>query len=234
MRAAYRGTWAAQDAEIVMGNYIEKYMNDNKLTEITVLNLGSTHTDELNHLPDVIKNKINFIGFDNNPIAGNVPKSKYKSYKFIVGDIFKFDFSNLDAKADLVINRAFLHHCTTEQKNKVFEFCDAVLNDNGRVINIDWFIGDWETEKERCDAIRKYAELHCKLRPGHPTPELMIADSLRLEVPDFRGGKMDSVKHTIDMIKNLKMNIELSEPVCNNPTVSDPKLFGQYVIIATK
>lgn len=227
-------SWYDLDTRKDISEKVDEYISSKNRKNYNIAVFGSPGCQELKDISDETKAKINITAFDIKPIITE-ESSKYKSFVYNENDIFGFDFEKeFENKFDIVVNRWFLHHCTTSQKNKVFEISKNILRNNGKLITVDYFIPSWKTLEERINAVRLYTSYHTKFAKKMPHVESMINLSKKIDHSDFKGGKMDSINHVGQMVLDAGLHKIEVGTICSNPNIDNPDLWGQYIIVASK
>jgi len=108
---------------------VKKYINK---SNVKVLDIGCGPAEILDSLP-----KIQYYGFDINPIFINSAKKKYEGRgKFYCKKFTNKDIKNLP-KFDHVLLLGILHHLNDEEINQLMRNVKKVLKKNGNIITLD-------------------------------------------------------------------------------------------------
>jgi len=205
-----------------------------KIPNIDVALIGSSDARELTFVPKDIRSKMNIICFDSCD-KEDVPKEfkkSFNSYSLIKCNFLTFNIEEIENKFDVVVNRWFLHHCTTEQKKDVLLMSKKLMKSKGFYFVLDWFIPDWKEgdEKDYLNKVLDYHTYHSLYGISFNKTKL-IARANGRENPDYLGGKFISIKKFHSIVSKCNFDYEL-ESVAPN-LVTDPILFGQFLYTLT-
>lgn len=140
----------------------------------------------------------------------NHAKNKYKKINFINEDAFKW---NSKDKFDLIIVTAGVHHLPWNKQEKFIKKISTLLNEKGKVIIADPYIGNYSNEKER------------KLTSAKLGYEYLVAT---IE----NGGTNDVIKAAIDVMSNDIFLIEWKNSINKIETVVN-KYFKKVKLVKT-
>jgi cyclopropane fatty-acyl-phospholipid synthase-like methyltransferase len=112
-----------------------------------------------------------------------------------------------DVKFDIVLNRWFLHHLTTNNKKDFFIKCKNLTKDSGVIFSIDYFFKKFSNITERLVCATEYNQYRSLYSP-EPNLEKFLNVVKDIEVENYRGGKMDSIDNIESMLKSLDLKVE--------------------------
>jgi FkbM family methyltransferase len=209
----------------------------NKISKIPNLNIaliGSPDARELTFIPKEIRSQMSIVCFDSCDKEDVSPdfKKSFKSYEYIKCNFLTFNVDSIEHKFDVVVNRWFLHHCTTEQKKEVLLLTKKLIKQKGVAFVLDWFIPDWKDgdEKDYLNKVLEYHTYHSLYGISFNKTKL-IARANGRENPDYLGGKFTSIKKFHSIISKCNFDYDL-ESVAPN-LVTNPVLFGQFLYTLT-
>lgn len=217
-----------------ISSVLEEYMTNINSVEVNGLVLGSPDCKELSELSPEFRNKINLFCYDFS--SGQSDKSSFKNFYFKQGNVFHQGIDDLySGRIDFVLNRWFLHHCTTKEKRIVFDIADSVLVENGLHVIVDWFIPDYDVDEDTGmadkDSLWKsynlYFDYQAKfdLKPADWRVERTFNE---FENSGGRGGKFFSTEKIEELIDDY--SYEYQKHSLHDPdTVDNPELFGQFL-----
>lgn len=217
-----------------ISSVLKEYMTNTNSDEINGLVLGSPDCKELSELPPEFRNRINLFCYDFS--SGQEDKNSFKTFYFKQGNLFEQGIDELySGRIDFVLNRWFLHHCTTKEKRNVFDIVDSVLVENGLHVIADWFIPDYVVDEDTGMADKESLWKSYNLFFDYQAKfDLKPADwRIRGTFEEFensggRGGKFFSTEKIEEFIEDYSYGYEkisLHDP----DTVDDAELFGQFL-----
>ena len=211
-------------------NFIESYCNLE--IEYNILIVGSPNAWEIQDVDINTKSKINLVCIDLSNVFENEFKNStygFKSAKFISANIFKFE---TDVKFDIILNRWFLHHLTTNNKKDFFTKCQNLTKDSGVIFSIDYFFKTFSNITERLICATEYNQYRSLYSP-EPNLEKFLNVVKDVEVENYRGGKMDSIDNIQSMLESLGLKVEY-EYTSDAYEVDNPELWGHYILKTRK
>lgn len=241
---AYKTKFDYQQREAIQQE-IQNYAKESE--DFTLYMFGSPDCKEIVSLDSSIKKRINLFVFD-----FELKKSKdlpdledFNTVSLFRGDFFEQIHLRSDLpedalvrqtpngveNTDLVLHRWFLHHCNDDQKLETFKISHDILNDNGRMILIDWFIPDFNTSDERWDSCERYYNYQKKydMAPGvwRQKKNFKVVDK-----PNGWGGKFTSCLKIETML--MRAGFSFERTFLHEGEVDNPKLFGAVMYVCEK
>ena len=210
--------------------FIEAYCDSD--LEYSILIVGSPNAWEIQDVSSTVKSKINLVCVDLSSVFENEFKhstSGFKTSKFINANIFHFE---TDTQFDIVLNRWFLHHLTTRNKEDFFTKCKNLTKESGAVISIDYFFKKFSNMNERLACAAEYNQYRALYSP-EPSLEKFLNAVKDAEVENYRGGKMDCIDNLQSMLESLGLKVEY-EYTSDASEVDNPELWGHYILKAIK
>lgn len=195
----------------------------------SVLLVGSPNAWELKDISFDVRSKINLTCIDlSSAFEPEFSRctADYASVQFIKGNVFNFITDN---RFDIIVNRWFLHHLTTKNKNDFFTKCKSLLNYNGVIISIDYFFTKFSNLDERLIAAGKYNEYRSKYSP-EPGLAKFLNRVRTAEVEDYLGGKMDCIDNFKLMIDSVGLRTDYRY-TSDSLEIENPELWGHYIIL---
>ena len=117
---------------------IEEILAKNEI--VCILSAGSGIDFIAYHLKKTFRDKIRITAFDVSSECMAINRELFNdSFEYIVGDIFKHDFSN--KKYDIVYNTGLLEHFLDEEKEKIISKISGLLNSPGYYITLNPYVG---------------------------------------------------------------------------------------------
>lgn len=225
--------------------FISKYLPEkigkfNGKSELNVLMIGSPGLQEIRDVPAEVLGRFNITGVDKSP---EMPiKLPFNSYTYVNENIFEF-FANHDKskKYDIILNRWFLHHISEKNKESVCKNCWNLLDDNGILMMVDWFIDDWETPEELLTSLIDFYEYHVKYLP-HQIPKLERTKKQSPEYMwerfhddnDWVGGKNPSRERLSKYLTQFGFKKLEVHNVANTDIIDNPHKWGDALVYAEK
>jgi hypothetical protein len=211
-------------------NFVESYCNLE--IEYDILIVGSPNAWEIQDININTKSKINLVCVDLSSVFENEFKNStygFKSSKFISANIFKFES---DTKFDIIINRWFLHHLTTNNKKDFFTKCKNLTKDSAVIFSIDYFFRKFSNMSEKLICATEYNQYRSLYSP-EPNLEKFLNVVKDAEVENYRGGKMDCIANIQYMLESLDLKVEY-QYTSDASQVDNPELWGHYILKTTK
>lgn len=183
---------------------------------------GSPDARELS----LIENKEDLIVSCFDQVAGEEP-DEFLDFHFEHINVFDKNFSEIEQQ-DLVINRWFLHHCTTEQKRQFLSSAKEISNN---ILTIDWFIPDWNNVEEYYMGLGEYYCHHTfyGISPG-PDKTKWLNRARGSEIADSNGGKFTSMRRIEEEFVNLGL-VFTKKYLCP-PEIANAELLGQVCYLS--
>tara|TARA_B100000287_G_scaffold188300_1_gene178026 strand:+ start:180 stop:1829 length:1650 start_codon:yes stop_codon:yes gene_type:complete len=226
-KGPYSTDYDAEGRDLIIKK-IEKHAK--KKDSFCLMLIGSPDCKEIQSLSSDMRKKINLIVFDSKKDKTLQDfRDSFKTYKFYCGNFFE-NAVQIDKKVDMMVHRWFLHHCTDEQKQESFQILQDMICADGKVLVIDWFIPDYESNEDRYEKCLQYYKYQERYGLA-PSPSRGKRNFDNVNKTDGHGGKFTSTKKLENILTSNNFNFE-RKLMCTN-LVDDPELFGQNLYICT-
>jgi len=210
---------------------ILKYISStDKTTDFQILVVGSPNAWEVQDIDEEISRRSHLLCLDLSEKSNfDIVEKKYKTANHNVSNFFKHNF---EKKFDIIVSRWMFHHLTSSEKRLFYSKCKSILNSNGCCIVVDYFFNDFSSTEERIKVgieHMSYRRVNAVPPFSDPSDEKLISQIITVEVPNHRGGKMDSVKNVIQYSK--ESNFHTTHKLTIDSLRYDrPDLWGQYML----
>ena len=154
--------------------------------------------------------------------------SKYKNVQVVCNDSVTYD---LTEKADIITMRLVYHHIPDKQKVDFLKKLKDNLKPDGKILIMDVFIPNYNSEEERDESLRKFHEYKKSLVEGNEFLMQIEQESLDLGLI-----REDEYKISLEVFKKQAKESGLKIESINlikDSRIDNPELNGLYILTLT-